>query len=77
MDIIFERENVILGSFRVSWTLFLNEKTSFSAELLEPRNMEFNIFLKKLYFRHNFKETENIKYAASVNDFIYLQEYNT
>ena len=39
--------------------------------------MEFNIFLKKINFRHNFKETENIKYAASVNDFIYLQEYNT
>ena len=32
--------------------------------------MEFNIFLKKL------KEKENIKYAASVNDFIYLQEHN-
>ena len=37
-------------------------------------NMEFNIFVKKLYFRHNFTETENIKYAASVNDFIYLQD---
>ena len=38
--------------------------------------MEFNIFLKKRYFQHNFKETENIKYGSSVNDFIYLQEHN-